>query len=303
MEADRRWDGSGSRGAKEWALAWVFRICAAIPVLVTIALAFFLVTEALGFFSQVSVWEFLTSTRWTPLFQEKHFGILPLVWGSVLVATGAGILALPTALLAAIFLSDYAGPRVRGLVRPALDVMAGIPTVVYGYFALTLVTPVLRGVLPGTGVFNAASAMVAVGVMVLPTVVALSEDALRAVPASLREAAYGLGATKMEVTTRVVVPAGLSGILASFILGLSRALGETMVVSIAAGASPHLTLNPLEAIQTMTAYVVQAGLGGMARRTMEYRTLFVVGLTLLLITLGMNLLGQWVKARFRRAAP
>ncbi len=303
MGVDRGGLGSRSRRGKERALGWIFGLCAAIPVLATVALVFFLVSEALGFFSQVSVWEFLTATQWTPLFQEKHFGILPLVWGSVLVATGAGLLALPTGLLAAIFLSEYSGPRVRKVVKPSLAVLAGIPTVVYGYFALTFVTPILQSIVPGTGVFNAASAMVVVGIMVLPTVVSLSEDALRAVPESLREAAYGLGATKMEVTTRVVVPAGLSGVLASFALALSRALGETMAVSIAAGASPHLTLNPLEAIQTMTAYIVQAGLGGMAKGTMEYRTLFVVGLTLFVLTLAMNLLGQWVRARFRRVGP
>jgi phosphate transport system permease protein len=256
-----------------------------------------LLSETIGFFSEVSILEYLTETRWTPLFREKHFGILPLLSASLQVAIGAGLLALPTGLLTAIFLSEYAGRRLRSLLKPALEVLAGIPTVVYGYFALTFVSPILRSVLPGTEVFNGASASIVLAIMILPTVSSLSEDALRSVPQRIREAAYGLGATKLDVTTRVVVPAGMSGVLASFLLALSRAFGETMVVTIAAGSSPHLTLNPLESIQTMTAYIVQVGMGEAAVGTLEYRTLFAVGMTLFVITLAMNWMGQWVRSR------
>jgi phosphate transport system permease protein len=233
------------------------------------------------------------------LFQDQHFGVLPLLTGSVLVAGGAGVIAVPLGLLTAIFLSEYAGVRLRKILKPVLEILAGIPTVVYGYFALTFVTPLLRVVFPQTDIFNAASASIVVGVMIIPTVSSLSEDALRAVPSALREGAYGLGATKLEVSTRVVVPAALSGIIASFILAISRAVGETMAVTIAAGNLANLTLNPLESIQTMTAYIVQASLGDTPQGTLVFRTLFAVAMTLFLITLAMNILSQWVLARFR----
>ena len=294
---------SGSRMRKERLVAWVLGLCAAVSSLLTVGIVLVLTSETVGFFSQVSLWEFFTSTRWAPLFQEKSFGILPLLSGSVLVAMGASVLALPLGVLSAVFLSEYATPGVRAVLKPLLQVLAGIPTVVYGYVALTLVTPALRALFPGIGVFNAASASVVVGIMILPTVTSLSEEAFRAVPRSLREAAFSLGATKMEVATRVVLPAGLSGVLASFILALSRALGETMAVTIAAGSSPHFTLNPLEAVQTLTAYIAQVGMGSPAAGTLEYRTLFAVGMTLFLLTLVMNLMGQWVRSRFREVAP
>ncbi len=273
--------------------------CAAASTLVTLGVVVVLLRESLGFFAEVSVVDFLTDTRWEPMFREQHFGVLPLLSGSLMVAGGAALLALPVGLLTAIFLSEYANPRLRRILKPILEILAGIPTVVYGYFALTFVTPALRIVFPGTEIFNAASASIVVGIMIIPTVSSLSEDALRAVPASLREGAYGLGATKLEVSTRVVVPAALSGIVASFILAISRAIGETMAVTIAAGNLPNLTLNPLESIQTMTAYIVQASLGDTPQGTLAYRTLFAVGMTLFLITLAMNVLSQWVLARFR----
>ena len=243
--------------------------------------------------------DFFTGTQWTPLFQDAQFGVLPLLAGSFLVAAGAAIIAIPVGLLTAIFLSEYAGPRLRGALKPLLEILAGIPTVVYGYFALTFITPILRMIAPETDVFNAASAAIVVGIMIVPTVSSLSDDALRAVPKALREGAYGLGATKLEVSTRVVVPAALSGILASFILGISRAIGETMAVTIAAGNMPNLTLNPLESIQTMTAYIVQASIGDTPRGSIGYQTLFAVGMTLFMITLVMNVLSQWVMDRFR----
>ncbi|MGD2044633.1 MAG: phosphate ABC transporter permease subunit PstC [Gemmatimonadota bacterium] len=284
---------------KEGAINAALFACAAASTLVTLGVVVVLVRESIGFFSEVSIMEFLTDTRWEPMFQEKHFGVLPLLSGSFMVAGGAGLLALPVGLLTAIFLSEYAGPRLRQVLKPILEILAGIPTVVYGYFALTFVTPLLRTILPGTEIFNAASASVVVGVMIIPTVSSLSEDALRAVPSSLREGAYGLGATKLEVSTRVVVPAALSGIIASFILAISRAIGETMAVTIAAGNLPNMTLNPFESIQTMTAYIVQVSLGDTPQGTIVYRTLFAVGMTLFLITLAMNVVSQWVLARFR----
>jgi phosphate transport system permease protein len=273
--------------------------CAAASTLVTVGVVLVLLRETIAFFSEVSVLEFLTGTRWEPMFLEQHFGVLPLLAGSMMVAVGAGVIALPVGLMTAIFLSEYAGSRLRRTLKPLLEILAGIPTVVYGYFALTFITPLLRVVFPQTEIFNAASASIVVGVMIIPTVASLSEDALRAVPDSLREGAYGLGATKLEVSTSVVVPAALSGIIASFILAISRAIGETMAVTIAAGNLPNLTVNPLESIQTMTAYIVQASLGDTPQGTIAYRTLFAVAMSLFLITLTMNILSQWVLSRFR----
>ena len=287
----------------EMAIEGVLALCAAIAALASAGIVLLLFSETVGFFTQVSLLEFLTETQWTPLFREKHFGILPLLTGSLSVAFGAGILALPGGLLTAIFLSEYAAPRLRAFLKPLLEVLAGIPTVVYGYFALTFVTPVLQLAVPGVGAYNAASASVALGIMILPTVASLSENALRAVPPALREAAYGLGATRMEVTTRVVVPGGISGILASFFLGLSRAFGETMVVAMAAGNFPRLTLNPLEAVQTMSAYILQAGQGIFSPGTLDYQTLFAVGMVLFLFTVAVNSASQWVLARGREDYP
>ena len=273
--------------------------CAAASTLVTVGVVAVLLGETIGFFREVSFVEFVTSTRWEPMFRDQHFGVLPLLSGSILIAAGAGVIALPLGLLTAIFLSEYAGPRLRQTLKPVLEVLAGIPTVIYGYFALTFITPLLRVFLPETEIFNAAAASIVVGVMIIPTVSSLSEDALRAVPDVLREGAYGLGATKLEVSTRVVVPAALSGVIASFILGLSRAVGETMAVTIAAGNLPNLTLNPLESMQTMTAYIVQASLGDTPQGTVVYQTLFAVGMTLYLVTLVMNVFSQWVLSKFR----
>jgi phosphate transport system permease protein len=273
--------------------------CGLISVLTTAGIVVVLVWESVGFFREVTLWEFLTGTKWTPLFKPQHFGVLPLVSGSLLVAFGSSLIALPIGLASAIYLAEYAPRRARKILKPTLEVLAGIPTVVYGYFALTFITPLIRRVFPGTSVFNAASAAVVVGVMIIPMVASLSEDALRAVPRSLREASYGLGATKFETVTRVVVPAALSGIMASFILAVSRAIGETMAVTLAAGATPKLTANPLESIQTMTAYIVQVSLGDTPFGTIEYKTIFAVGLLLFTITLGINVLSRAVLRRFR----
>jgi phosphate transport system permease protein len=297
--APRRLGHDRTRDLKERAIGWALFACAGLSTLVTAGIVLVLLRETISFFSQVSIFEYLTGTLWTPQFGEKHFGVLPLAAGSFLIAIGAAIVAVPIGLLTAIYLSEYARERTRAVLKPTLELLAGIPTVVYGYFALTFITPLMRSVFPQTDIFNAGSAAVVVGIMIIPTIASLSEDALRAVPRSLREAAFGLGATRLEVSLHVVVPAALSGIVASFILAISRAVGETMAVAIAAGNLAQLTLNPLKSIQTMTAYIVQVSLGDTPRGTIVYETLFAVAFTLFLITLAMNVLSQWVMRRFR----
>jgi phosphate transport system permease protein len=275
---------------------------AIISILTTLGIVVILVAQSIGFFTEVSVWEFLLGTEWAPLFSPQKFGVLSLVGGTLLVAIIAGIVSLTLGLGAAIFLSEYAPERLRRVLKPILEVLAGIPTVVYGYFALTFVTPILQGIFGNDQVivFNALSAGLVMGLMIMPMVSTLSEDAMVAVPRSLRDAAYALGATRFEVSTKVVIPAALSGIVASFILGVSRAIGETMIVKIAAGATPNLTLNPLESIQAMTAYIVQVSLGETPQGSLEYKTIFAVGLLLFAMTLGMNIIGRWVISRFRQ---
>jgi phosphate transport system permease protein len=270
-----------------------------VSIFTTLGIVGVLLYEALGFFREVSPLEFLTGTKWTPLFQPQNFGVLPLLSGSLLIAFGAAAVALPVGLLSAIYLSEYARPRTRNIIKPILEILAGVPTVVYGYFALTFVTPLLRVIWPGTEIFNALSASIVMGIMIVPMVSSLSEDALSAVPRALREGGYALGATKYEVATRTVVPAALSGIIASFILAISRAIGETMIVTIAAGATPKLTLNPLESVQTMTAYIAQVSLGEVAHGTLEYKTIFAVGLALFFITLIMNIISNAVLRKYR----
>ncbi len=274
-------------------------ICAAISILTTLGIVFTLLRETVLFFQQVSIVEFFTETRWTPLFASKKFGIWPLVNGTVLVAAGAMVIALPLGLLAAIYMSEYASENVRRILKPVLEILAGIPTVVYGYFALLFVTPLLKSIFPQTQTFNAASASIVMGFMILPMVASISEDALSAVPRSLRDAAYALGATKLEVSTQIVVPAALSGISAAFILAVSRAIGETMIVAIAAGQQPKLTLNPLESIETMTAYIVQVSLGDTPQQSIAYLTIFAVGMMLFLMTLVMNVISHFLTRRFR----
>jgi len=273
--------------------------CAIISVLTTIGIVVVLLFETIGFFQEVSLFEFLTGTKWTPLFIPQHFGILPLLAGSLMITVGASLVALPFGLMTAIYLSEYAPDRVRRVIKPVLEVLAGVPTIVYGYFALTFVTPIIRSIFPDAGVFNALSASIVVGIMILPMVASLSEDAMVAVPRSLRDAAFALGATKLEVAVKVVVPAALSGIISSFVLACSRAIGETMIVTIAAGATPKLTLNPLESIQTMTAFIVQVSGGDVQHGSIEYRTIFAVGMTLFLLTLIINIIAQWITRRYK----
>ncbi len=290
---------SKSRAWRERAIRGVLFACGGVSILTTAGIVALLLWESIGFFREVSPWEFLTGTQWTPQFKPQNFGVLPLVAGSLMVAVGASIIALPIGLASAIYLAEYAPDRARKVLKPVLEVLAGIPTVVYGYFALTFITPLIREVLPSTGIFNAASAAIVVGIMIVPMVASLSEDAIYAVPRHLREASYGLGATRFETVTRVVVPAALSGIVASFILAISRAIGETMAVTLAAGATPKLTANPLESIQTMTAYIVQVSLGDTPFGTIEYKTIFAVALLLFSITLAMNIVSRFVLRRFR----
>ena len=277
---------------------WIFFGCATLSILTTVAILVTLIYQASSFFFEVSLWEFLTGTRWTPILKPRAYGVLPLVSGTLLVTLIAAAVALPIGLMTAIFLSEYAPDKIRRIIKPILEILAGIPTVVYGYFALTFVTPLLQGIFDNLIIFNALSAGLVMGVMIIPMVSSLSEDAMMSVPRSLREAAYALGATRYEVSLRVIVPAALSGIIAAFILALSRAIGETMLVTIAAGATPRMSFDPMESIQTMTAYIVQLSLGEAPVGSLEYNTIFAVGLLLFAITFVMNLLGFWVVRRF-----
>lgn len=292
--------GLGSRHRRERLVGALLFAFSSVTILTTLGIVGVLLYESIAFFREVSVFEFLTGRRWTPLFQEKHFGILPLLAGSLLIAFGAAVVALPLGLMAAIYLSEYARDGVRKVLKPVLEVLAGVPTVVYGYFALTFITPnLIRPLFPNADTYNALSASIVMGIMIIPLVSSLSEDAMTAVPRSLREGSYALGATRFEVATRTVLPAALSGIVASFILAISRAIGETMIVTIAAGAAPNLTANPLRSVQTMTAYIAQVSQGESPHGSLEYKTLFAVGLALFAITLLMNIISAVVLRRFR----
>jgi phosphate transport system permease protein len=273
--------------------------CAALSIVTTVGIVLVLFEETFKFFEEVSFIDFITGTKWTPLFTSKQFGVLPLFNATLMIALGSLLLALPLGVLAAIFLSEYAPSGVRAIVKPVLEILAGIPTVVYGYFALLFIAPEILRPFGQNTAFSAASASVAMGIMILPLVASLSEDAMRAVPQSLREGAYGLGATKFEVATKVVVPGAFSGIVAAVILAASRAIGETMIVVIAAGNQPNLSWNPFEAMQAMTAYIVQVSLGDTPRNTIEYSTIFAIGALLFVTTLVLNIFAQWLLARFR----
>ena len=278
---------------------YIFLACASLSILTTLAILLTLSYQAYEFFKEISIIEFLTGTRWTPILKPRSYGVLPLVSGTLLVTVIAAMVAIPIGLSTAIFLSEYAPDWLRRIIKPILEVLAGIPTVVYGYFALTFVTPLLQVFLPDLIIFYALSAGIVMGVMIIPMVSSLSEDAMISVPRSLREGAYALGATRYEVSLRIVVPAALSGIIAAFIIAISRAIGETMLVTIAAGATPKMTFDPTESIQTMTAYIVQLALGEAPVGSLEYNTIFAVALVLFALTLFMNLLGFWIVTRFR----
>lgn len=290
---------------QEVAIREFLRSCAILTILTTLGIVVVLGVETLRFFqvSRISPLAFLIGQVLDPESDPPLFGILPLIWGTFVIAVGSSLIALPIGLLSAIYLSEYAPRRVRSLLKPTLELLAGVPTIVYGYLALLIVTPVLRALLTPWGIrvetFNALSACIVVGVMIVPMVSSLSEDVLSAVPGGLREAAYGLGATKFEVSTRIVLPAGLSGVAAAFILAISRAIGETMAVVLAAGSRPQITLNPLTAIETMTTYIVSVAGGEAAFGSAEYLSLFAVGMALFLMTLVLNVLSRFVLRRFR----
>ena len=292
--------GLGMRGVSEGIVKWLCFACAFVSVVTTIGIITVLISQSIPFFKAVSPADFFTGTIWRPTPEPGQFGIVPLVTGTLMITVGAGLFAVPLGLLSAIFLSEYAHPRVRNFLKPTLELLAGIPTVVYGYFGLFFVTPLLRHVLPAIESSNAAAGAIVVGIMILPLVSSLCEDAISAVPRALREGAYGLGATKMEVTTKIVVPGALSGIMASFILALSRALGETMAVTLAAGSNPVLTFNPAKAIETMTAYIVATSKGDAGVGTVRYNSIFAVGITLFVFTMVMNLIATRLVKKFRQ---
>jgi phosphate transport system permease protein len=289
-----------SRTRIETLIEWALFLCAILSVGVTIGIIAVLLFETAAFLSEVSIVEFLFGTVWAPLFTDKRFGVLPLVTGTILVSAIAMAVALPAGLLSAIYLSEYAPGTVRRVVKPILEILAGVPTVVYGYFALLFVTPLLQKFVPALAGFNALSPGIVMGIMILPLVSSLSEDALHAVPNGLREGAYALGATRMQAALRVVVPAAFSGISAAAILAVSRAVGETMIVAVAAGQQPRLTFDPTVPIETMTAYIVQVSLGDTPAGTLEYRTIFAVGMLLFLSTFVLNLASTWLRDRFRQ---
>lgn len=303
---------------RERLIRWFFFTCAAVSVITTIGIIFALLGDAARFFrvtgtlmgvpveETVPVFDFLLGTTWSPTINPKQFGVIPLITGTLTIMVGSALVALPLGLGTAIYLSEYASPRVRSVLKPMLEVLAGVPTVVYGIFALVYITPVLQPIFPALGTFNALSASLMVGVMIIPMVSSISEDAMSAVPDSLRQAGYGLGATKFNVSVGIVVPAAISGIASSFILALSRAIGETMIVAVAAGMTPKL-VNPLlpaayvESVQTMTAAMIQLGTGDIAAQGRAYRSLFAIGLTLFAITLVMNIISDLIAEHYRES--
>ncbi len=293
---------SRARHFRERAIKVVLAACAYVSVLTTFGIVFVLFFETVNFFREVSIVEFFTSTTWSAAFANPQFGILVLASGTLLTTLIAIAVALPVGLLAAIFLSEYASPALRRWLKPALEILAGVPTIVYGYFALTFVTPLLREtIFPNMTIFNALSAGLVMGVMIIPTIASVSEDAIHAVPRSLREGAYALGATQRETATRIVLPAALSGIVAATILGISRAVGETMIVAVAAGNLAQLATNPLESVQTMTAFIVQVASGDTPTGSLTYNTIFAVGSTLFVMTLILNIVSYVFVRRFREA--
>jgi phosphate transport system permease protein len=284
---------------KELVIEKFLLFSALITILTTIGIILVLAIEAFKFFSEVSAFEFLTETEWTPLYTIKKYGILPLLSGTFITSFIAILVALPIGLTIAVYLSEYAPKKFRNSIKPMLELLAAVPTVVYGFFALTVVTPFLQQFIPGMSGFNSLSAGIVMGIMIIPIISSLSEDALNSVPYSLREASYGMGSTRLQTAFRVAVPAASSGIVVSVILGISRAVGETMIVAIAAGQQPRLTMNPLVPIETLTAYIVQVSLGDVQHNSIEYRTIFAAGITLFVFTFALNTISHWVKNKYR----
>jgi len=289
------------RKNRDRAIELVLLACALVAVFTTLAIVFILISESAAFFEHVSIRDFLTDTQWTPLFDDAHFGILPLVSGTLTVTFVALLVAIPLGTIIAIYLSEFATHRVRESVKPVLELLGAVPTVVYGYFALLMVTPFLQQFMPNLPGFNMLSAGLVIGLMIVPYVASVSEDAMRAVPRYMREGSYAMGATKLQTALRVVVPGAFSGIAAAYILGISRAIGETMVVAIAAGMQPTLTFNPTEPAATITAYIVQVSLGDLPHDSIGYQSIFAAGLVLMIMTLVFNLIGFFLTRRFREA--
>ncbi len=295
----RRLGYSYRRNLKERFIEAVLFLMAFASVAITLAIVAMLVKESYAFFQHVSIWDFLTDTQWTPLFDDAHYGILPLVSGTLVSSTVALLVAIPLGTIIAIYLSEFAPFAVREIAKPFLELLGGVPTIVYGYFALLFVTPLLQRIFPELPGFSLLSAGLVMGIMIIPYVSSLSEDAMRAVPMSMREGSYAMGATRFQTAIRVVMPAAYSGIAAAYILGISRAVGETMVVAVAAGMQPNLTWNPMEPAATITAYIVQVSLGDLPHGSIGYQTIFAAGLTLLLMTLIFNIIGHILRKRYR----
>jgi len=289
------------RHLKERIIEFLLFVAASVSVATTIGIVVILVKESFVFFQQVSLWDFLTDTQWTPLFSDAHYGILPLLSGTLVSSMVALMVAIPLGTIIAIYLSEFAPFSVREVAKPFLEMLGGIPTIVYGYFALLFVTPLLQKIFPGLPGFNLLSAGLVMGIMIIPYVSSVSEDAMRAVPMSLREGSYAMGATRFQTAIKVVTPAAFSGIAAAYILGISRAVGETMILAVAAGMQPNLTWNPMEPAATITAFIVQVALGDLPHGSIGYQTIFAAGLTLALITLFFNVLGHLLRKRFRQA--
>lgn len=287
------------RNWKERLIEAILLGAATISVLTTLGIVYVLVSESFSFFQSVSIIDFLTDTQWTPLFDDAHFGIMVLISGTLVSSGVALLLAIPMGTIIAIYLSEFANPNVREIAKPILELLGGIPTIVFGYFALLVVTPILQYFLPSLPGFSLLSAGIVMGIMIVPYIASLSEDAMRAVPMSMREGAYAMGSTKLYTAIHVVVPAAISGLAASYILGISRAVGETMILAVAAGMQPNLTWNPMEPAATITSFIVQVALGDLPHGSIGYQTIFAAGLTLLMITLVFNILGQWLRAKYR----
>jgi phosphate transport system permease protein len=289
------------RHASESLIEGALLLAALSAVAITVAIVAILVYESSGFFAHVSVWTFLTDTQWTPLFANARYGILPLLMGTLMTSLIALLFAIPLGTITAIYLSEFASPKVREVVKPVLELIAGVPTVVFGYFALLFVTPLLQQVIPDLPGFNMLGPGIVIGIMIVPYISSLSEDAMRAVPMHFREASFAMGASRFQTAIKVVLPSALSGVVASYILGVSRAVGETMVVAIAAGQQPNLTFNPTEAAATITAFIVQVSKGDVPHGSIAYQSIFAAGLTLFLLTLVFNVLGYFVRKRYREA--
>jgi phosphate transport system permease protein len=289
-----------ARIRSEQVMEFIMLICSMVSVFTTVGIILVLSVDTVKFFGEVSFVDFITDTQWTPLFEDKHFGILPLLSGTLLTTFIAILLAVPIGVSIAVYLNEYASRKFTSTVKPILEVLAAVPTVVYGFFALQFVTPLLQRFIPGLAGFNALSPGLVMGVMIIPYITSLSEDALRAVPKSLREASYGLGANRFQTAFSVLVPAANSGIIVSVILAISRALGETMIVAIAAGQEPKLTFNPLESVETITTYIVQVSMGDVPQDSMEYRTIFAAGMALFVLTFLLNNISFWIRKKYQR---